>query len=74
MSGVALIINGRKVAREATFPVYNPATGDLVAECAQGDVDTLDRAVAAAKAAFPVWSATPDEERVAALHKIADLI
>lgn len=74
MSDYQLIINGRKIDKATSFDVLNPSTEKPVASCAQGDVEDLDCAVAAARAAFPAWAATADEERVASLHKIADLI
>ncbi|KAJ1328621.1 hypothetical protein BSLG_010353 [Batrachochytrium salamandrivorans] len=52
----------------------NPATGlthALVPDSAAVDVDD---AVAAAKAAFPEWSATPRSKRSALLMRIADLL
>lgn len=70
----SLIIGGQRVAPEATFDVINPATAKVIAHCPQGSVQDLDAAVAAARAALPLWSATPDAERVAALRKIAALI
>ncbi len=74
MADYTLVINGNKVDTETTFPVLNPATEEVVAQCAEGTVELLDEAVAAAKAAQPGWASRPDEERVDALNKIADLI
>jgi len=69
-----LTIGGQSVRTERTFAVLNPADESVVAACPQGDVALLDRAVAAARAAFPAWSALPDERRVASLNEIAALI
>ena len=74
MADYQLIINGEKVEASESFNVENPADNSVVASCAQGTVENLDAAVAAAKAAFPAWSATSDGQRVEALNKIADLI
>lgn len=70
----SLIIDGKAVKTSGSFDVINPATGDVLAACPQGTVADLDRAVAAAKHAFPGWAAKPDADRQEALGKIADLI
>jgi aldehyde dehydrogenase (NAD+) len=69
-------INGEwtSPAAPAHLPVVNPATEEVVAEVARGSAEDVDRAVAAARAAFPGWSATPVEERAAILGKIHELI
>ena len=40
-------------------PVYNPATGHVIARVARGGADDVDRAVTAARAAFPAWRDLP---------------
>jgi len=61
-------INGAWRGADATFAVRDPATGDVVLECADcGAADTLD-AIAAAEAAFPAWAATPARARADALR------
>ncbi len=54
--------------------VVDPATGDAIGDIPDGDAATVDRAVAAAAAAFPAWSALPAAKRAAPLHALADLI
>lgn len=61
-------------ATPASSPVVNPATESVVAEVASGSAADVDRAVAAALAAFPRWSATSAETRASLLGKIYDLI
>lgn len=61
-------------ATPASSPVVNPATESVVAEVASGSAADVDRAVAAARAAFPHWSATSAETRASLLGKIYDLI
>jgi aldehyde dehydrogenase (NAD+) len=61
-------------ATPASSPVVNPATESVVAEVASGSAADVDRAVAAARAAFPRWSATSAEARAVFLGKIYDLI
>ncbi|MBQ1026086.1 aldehyde dehydrogenase family protein [Micromonospora sp. C95] len=53
-----------------TITVSNPATGEAVAELPAGTAADVDRAVAAARAAFPGWAATPPGERAAVLRRI----
>ena len=50
----------------AVDQVPAPATGEAFAEIAHGTVDDVDRAVAAAHAAFPDWASTPVGERARA--------
>lgn len=61
-------------ATPGSLPVVNPATERVVAEVASGSAEDVDRAVAAARAAFPRWSATSAEARAGFLGKIYDLI
>jgi len=60
------------MTNERTLPVINPATGVTVAEFPAGTAADVDRAVAAARAAFPAWAATPPEKRIAVVGRIAD--
>lgn len=61
-------------ATPGSLPVINPATESVVAEVASGSAADVDRAVIAARAAFPGWSATSAEARAGFLGKIYDLI
>ena len=54
--------------------VTNPATGDVIAEMQLSTEKDVDRAVAAARRAFPGWAATTPGERAAAILKLADLL
>ncbi|GAB2658626.1 aldehyde dehydrogenase family protein [Nocardia goodfellowii] len=67
-------IGGRWVdpAGPDTFEVINPATEELAGRIAAGTAADIDRAVAAARQAFPAWSATTVAERLELLHAIAD--
>jgi aldehyde dehydrogenase (NAD+)/betaine-aldehyde dehydrogenase len=71
-----LFIEGRFVdaADEATFDVFNPHDGSKLADVAEAKQEDVDRAVDAARAAFPAWSATPAAERGRLLLKLADAI
>ena len=55
-----------------TEPVFNPATDEAVAEAPLSTEEDVNRAVAAAKAAFDGWAATTPSERSLALLKLAD--
>ncbi len=71
-----LLINGEWTAAEGEreFETTNPATGEHLAWCADASAADVDRAVAAAQAAFPAWAATSPADRAALLLKIADRI
>ena len=56
-----------------THNVINPATEDAVATISLGSSADVDKAVAAAKAAFPSYSITSREERIALMEKIIGL-
>ncbi len=69
-----LLIDGRAESGSASFDVINPATGEAFAQCPRADLALLNAAVAAAKAAFPGWAATPIDQRAAAVSKLADAL
>ncbi len=52
----------------------NPSNGETLGEVPLASEADVDAAVAAAKAAFPGWAATPLTERAACLLKLADAI
>ncbi len=54
--------------------VVEPATGSVWARVPDSGKADVDAAVAAAKAAFPAWAATPAVERSRLLMRLADLI
>jgi betaine-aldehyde dehydrogenase len=58
----------------ATEEVVNPANGEVIAEMPLSGEEDVDRAVAAAKAAFEGWARTTPGERAAAINKLADLL
>lgn len=67
-------VGGRLETSERRFAVRNPATGDVVGHAPAANAATLNAAVAAAREAFPAWSAMPDAERGAAVMRVADAI
>src|SRR6202165_158351 len=73
-----LLIDGQWVdaASGKTFPVYNPATGEVIADAAEGDKNDIDRAVKAARQAFEsgAWPRLTPSERGRLVWKLGDLI
>ena len=73
-----MLINGKWVdaASGKTFPTYNPATGEVLANIAEGDKEDINRAVKAARAAFDSgpWSKISPAERGKMMWKLGDLI
>ena len=67
-------INGAWVAPAAPrdCPVIDPSTEEVCAVISLGDQADTDAAVAAAKAAFPAWAATPPARRKALVEKILE--
>jgi aldehyde dehydrogenase (NAD+) len=55
-----------------TLPVIDPATETPFAEIAAGTEADIDRAVMAARAAFPAFAATSRDERLALLRRIVE--
>ena len=56
------------------IPVLNPHDGSVITEVAEARAADIDRAVAAARAAFPAWSRTAAGDRGHLLLKLADAI
>jgi len=72
---VPMFINGEKVYTDEKFESYSPVNTDVHLCTAQkGAVEHARTAIAAARAAFPGWRATPWQERVAILRDIAEKI
>ena len=74
--GVMNHIDGQSVpaASGATFETVSPVDLSVLASVTRGGETDIDRAVAAAKAAFPAWSRTPGAERRKILIKVAEAI
>lgn len=56
------------------LPVISPLNGELISEVPLSDKSDLDRAVSAAKTAFPAWSKTPIKERVQVFFRYKTLL
>ena len=63
-------VDGEWVESSASeyFPVHDPASCELLANCPDSTRDDVDRAVAAAKAAFDEWRSTPVLVRAQVMH------
>ena len=73
---VAHYIDGafRKGESDHTFDVVDPATSEVIARVPSSTTSEVDRAVRAARAAYPGWRATPQVERVQFLFKLKQLL
>src|SRR6516165_10060916 len=78
MKGRKLLIGGKWVdaASGRTFPVYNPATAEVIAHVAEGGKQDIDRAVTAARRAYESgpWPRLTPSERGRLVWKLGDLI
>ena len=57
-----------------TFDVFNPFDNSLLAKVAEAKPADVDRAVAAARKAFPAWAAMSPSDRGVLIGKLADAI
>jgi phenylacetaldehyde dehydrogenase len=73
-----MLIDGKWVASASrkTFPTFDPATGEVLAQVAEGDREDVERAVRAARRAFESgpWPELTTSERGRLLWKLADLV
>ncbi len=72
---VGMIINGKEVFADEKMEDFSPAdTSVLLGVFQKGTAQHAQEALAAAKKAYPMWSRTNWQERVALLRKAADLM
>ncbi|KSD60450.1 NAD-dependent succinate-semialdehyde dehydrogenase [Pseudomonas aeruginosa] len=57
-----------------TYPVRNPATGELIAEVPRGGAEQTNAAIAAAERSLPAWRGLLAKERGARLRRWAELM
>src|ERR1700686_4975455 len=73
-----MFINGEWIASKSakTFPVYDPSTEEVIAQVPDAGPDGVNRAVAAAKAAFEEgpWSTSTAQERGRVLFRLAEKV
>ncbi len=67
-----IYINGEFVTPHGTelFELFNPATEEVIGTVRLADVEDTQRAIAAAKAAFPAWSRTTKAQRITVLKRM----
>ncbi len=75
MMSKTLLINGEWQSSSSgdTLPVTNPADGSTIAPMAVATPEDVNAAVAAAKAAFPIWSELSGRERASLMHDAAQI-
>ncbi|HEX5145749.1 MAG TPA: aldehyde dehydrogenase family protein, partial [Conexibacter sp.] len=61
-------------ASTGTLPVFDSGTGAEMGRVAKGSATDVDKAVGAARAAFPTWAATPVEARVGHVEELVSQI
>ncbi len=69
-----MLIDGELVGAVESFAVVNPATEEEFARAPNCSPEQMNRAIGAARRAYPDWRSTPLEERAARLISIADRI
>src|ERR1700676_1634184 len=73
-----MLINGEFVASKSakTFPVYDPSTEEVIAQVPDANAEDVNRAVAAAKAAFEEgpWAITTAQGRGRVLFRLAEKV
>src|SRR6202021_1856061 len=73
-----MFINGEWVDSKSTktFPVYDPSTEEVIAQVPDANSDDVNRAVAAAKAAFEEgpWASSTAQERGRVLFRLSEKI
>ncbi len=76
MQAYKMYIGGRWVDAESgkCMVTVNPTTAEDLAQVPLADERDVDKAVKAARAAFPAWSKLRQSERSAMLNKVADVI
>ena len=76
MENYKMWIEGKWVDADSgkTFSTYNPATGEEISRVPLAGKSDVDKAVAAARRAFPVWSRKTQADRSAIVARIAEAL
>lgn len=76
MQKLKYLVDGewRESATDKYMPVYDPSTGEQIAETPCCTSEEVDSAVEAARRAFPGWSSTPPHKRAQCMFKLRNLI
>lgn len=76
MNTIPHFINGKRVDGKSgrTSDVFNPATGEVQAQCPLASSDELNAAIEGAKAAQPAWAAENPQKRARVMMKFVSLL
>ena len=76
MKTIGHFINNETVAGTGAerLPVFNPATGAQTGAVAVATAAEIEAAIAAARAAFPAWAATPPLRRARIMFRFKELV
>ena len=76
MQKLKFFINGewRESKTDKYYDIYNPSTGEVIAQTPCCTKEEVEEAVQAAKDAFESWAAIPVMKRVQILYKFRDLL
>ncbi len=75
MYQVAHFINGQAVSEKGrTHDIYSPAIGKIIGQVTMADKKIIEKAIQAAKAAFPAWAATTPLRRARILFEFKSLL
>jgi len=76
MEQIAHYVNGERVEGESGryTDVYNPATGEVQAQCPLASKSEVDAIIAKAQAAQPAWAAVNPQRRARVMMKFVDLL
>jgi malonate-semialdehyde dehydrogenase (acetylating)/methylmalonate-semialdehyde dehydrogenase len=76
VSTVPSLIGGRfeEPGSDETDPIYDPATGETIAMLPYSTPQEIDRAVRAAKEAFPAWANTPVPDRAQIMFRFKAIL
>lgn len=67
-------IDGKWLTDGETYPVFNPATGEVIVDVAKGGAVETDAAIAAAAAALPAWRALTAKARSIKVRRWGELM
>lgn len=68
------LVDGRIVRNDASFPVVDPSSGQVVAHCPEATDALLDEAMAAAQRTQPQWYALGEADRQAVIAEMGETL
>ena len=73
---IKYFVNGQYVESKTDkyYDLVNPSTGEVIGYAPNCTAEEVEGAIAAAKAAYPAWSATPAIKRAQIMYKVRDLL